>query len=176
MASGTRKGARTPSGETCRCTRLPEAREFSSGGLVVSRYAASVRAAQACKALHAARRKAVEKRINEASEDSSGSGEASASRRSSVRVLQAVTNRTAPRRVRRLSDATSICCAVQIVLLLQPAEKTARSDAARVKRSRRYGGRERATSRARRHKQRNTTEKSTPVQPKDHRKRRWPPT
>ena len=45
-------------------------REFSSGGLVVSRYAASVRAAQACKALHAARRKAVEQRVNEALEDS----------------------------------------------------------------------------------------------------------
>ena len=45
----------------------------------MSRYAASVRAAQACKALHAARRKAVEQRIKEALEDSSNSGEAVAS-------------------------------------------------------------------------------------------------
>ena len=87
----------------------------------MSRYGASVRAAQACKALHAARRKAVEQRVNEALDDSSNSGEAEASRRFTARVLLAL--RLCPRRVRRSTDTTNRFGAVVISRVLQPGRK-----------------------------------------------------
>ena len=77
---GPREGARTASGGTCRCTRLPEARNQQRRASCVALLRPACVLLQACKALHAARRKAVEQRVNAALEGSLGSGEADLSR------------------------------------------------------------------------------------------------
>ena len=89
----------------------------------MSRYGASVRAAQACKALHAARRKAVEQRVNEALDDSSNSREAEASRCFTARVLLALAARICPRRVRRSFRQDQRVNAALISRLLQAGRK-----------------------------------------------------
>ena len=58
----------------------PPESDRSSGGLVVCALCGTACVLQACKALHAACRKAVEQRVNEALDDSFNTGEAEASR------------------------------------------------------------------------------------------------